>query len=76
MFLQVGELLSHNVTIDARRVACVTRAYVDGRPELKDVLVANGGVFKAGETWCLGLLEEMGLSRRKCTTPASKLPAN
>lgn len=60
---------AHIVPINAGRVACVSHARVDRRSCLKDVLDANGGVFTAGERWCLGVLEEMGLSRQKMYHP-------
>ena len=74
MSLQVSALLAiaHDVLIDACRVAYVFHAYVNERLELKDMLNASGGVFEAGQTWCLGILEKIDFSRRNCSIPASQ----
>lgn len=66
-------MLDKNIPIDAAQVAIIAKHYLVevGAGEL---LEDNGGVFKAGSTWCSELLHELGLTRRKCTTQASKLP--
>jgi hypothetical protein len=72
--LQIEEMAAAEagVPIDSSRVAAITKAYLtDNAPEL---LEENGGTFRIGETWCLGVLHEMGYSKRRCTTQSAKLP--
>jgi hypothetical protein len=70
--LQIEEMAEAGVPIDSSRVAAITKAYLtDNAPEL---LEENGGTFRIGETWCLGVLHEMGYSKRRCTTQSAKLP--
>jgi hypothetical protein len=72
--VQIEEMSAAGVPIDASRVAAITKAYLsDNAPEL---LEENGGHFKIGETWCLGVLHEMNYSKRRCTTQSAKLPAD
>jgi hypothetical protein len=68
-------MIQYDVPMDAGRVAAIARAYLLEN-QLSDLLEENGGNFKVGETWCLGILKEMDYSRRKCTTQAAKLPAD
>lgn len=58
-----------HVPLDASTVHAVALAYLqDKAPEVLDT------GFKAGETWCQGILHDLNLVRRKCTTAAAKLP--
>jgi hypothetical protein len=61
--------------MDANVVSDVAVAIIKSL-DMADLLHENGGKFKAGKSWCNTLLEECNLTRRKCTTQASKLPDN
>ena len=67
---QTGQVLS------ARVVGDVARAIIDADKETRHILSKNGGRFNAGDTWCQEVLHELGFSKRRCTTAASKLPAD
>ena len=70
---QVSALRGKGIAIDASLVGVVAKEYLQDHGA-RDLLLEHGGLFKAGSTWCLTLLKEMGLSRCKCTTQAAKLP--
>ena len=70
---QVSALRDKGIAIDASLVGVVAKDYLQDHGA-RDLVLEHGGLVKAGSTWCLTLLKEMGLSRRKCTTQAAKLP--
>lgn len=68
-------MIDQNLTVTADTVANAAISYLENN-DLSNLLHKNGGRFKAGKSWCNELLTEMNLPRRKCTTQASKLPAD
>ena len=42
----------------------------------EDIFKENAGKLSAGKSWCNALLDECQLTKRECTTQASKLPEN
>ena len=71
--LQLKEMGAQDCALDTRRVAIVAKQYLRDHGA-GHLLEENGGPFKAGATWCQGLLKSEGLAKRKCTTQAAKLP--
>jgi hypothetical protein len=49
--MQIQSLIDMNVPMDANRVAAATRAWLEEQDQAH-LLFDNGGVFKAGPTWC------------------------
>jgi hypothetical protein len=41
--------------LDAGRVACITKTYL-AACNMQHFLIENGGQFKVGGMWCLGIL--------------------
>ena len=70
---QVAALRDKGTAIDANLVGVVAKEHLQDN-YASELLLEHGGSFKAVSTWCLTLLKEMGLSRRKCMTQAAKLP--
>ena len=70
---QVSASRDKGIAIHASLVGVVAKEYLQDHGA-RDLLLEHGRLFKAGSTWCLTLLKEMGLSRCKCTTQAAKLP--
>ena len=68
-------MVDHKMAVTAATVATAAIAYLQEQ-ELTNLIYGQGGRFKASKTWCNELLAEMNLTRRKCTTQASKLPAD
>lgn len=73
--MQIASMMDKHVPVDAKRVSIVTKDYLE-KVGAGELLEENGGTFTAAETWCLTLLHEAGLARRKCTTQAAKLPSD
>jgi hypothetical protein len=53
VFCKVQEMMRYDMPLDAGRVACITT--LEAR-NMQHLLVYNGGQFKLGGTWCLGIL--------------------
>lgn len=69
--LHIGKgLLIHRKMLRLDVVSCIKKA------GFGDLLVEAGGTFKVSTSWIGHLLKPMGLSHRKATTAAQKLPEN
>lgn len=72
---EVQSMIEQSLAVTAETVATAAISYMENN-NLSHLLHSRGGRFKAGKSWCNELLNDMELPRRKCTTQASKLPAD
>ena len=62
--------------ISANVVSDLARTIIDDDKDSRHILKKNGRQFSAGDSWCQEVLHELGFSKRRCTTAASKLPTD
>lgn len=75
MVAQVQQMVADKQPMDGNICSDVAIATINHLGH-KDILKENGGKFSAGKSCCNALLDECQLTKRKCTTQASKLPEN
>ena len=72
--MQVRQRQEAHQVLSANVVASIARTIIEADETCRHILKKNGVPFTTGESWCQGILHDLGYSKRRCTSACSKLP--